>query len=232
MTLPPPPPWHRFVFCLGIACLIGCGSSSAPSSGTGGTGAPGTGGVSGGTGGASSGTGGASTGTGGAASGTGGAASGMDAAAVDANGGDTGGSGAGSTTLTGMLGTLGAVKPIVSTLWISNSGETLVYMSSATITCEQLMVSRWLGAATAGSQVVEIVIKGAPKVADYPVPPGEVNYAAGGKSSAYETVATTGKVHFTSADAQVLEGSVMATYAAGSISGTFHATFCANGQGY
>ena len=225
-------PLLRYVcISLGIACFTACGSSSSPANGTGGTGAPGTGGVSGGTGGAASGTGGTTNGTGGAASGTGSAASGTDAA-PDGNGGDSGGSGAGSTTLTGTLGALGAVKPIVSTLWISNSGETLVYMSSATITCDQLMVSRWLGAATAGSQVVEIVIKGAPKLADYPVPPGEVNFAAGGKSSAYETNATTGKIHFTSADAQVLEGSVMATYGADNISGTFHATFCANGQGY
>jgi len=185
----------------------------------------------GGTGGATSGTGGTASGTGDTASGTGGTASGTDGAA-DGNAGDSGGSGAGSTTLSGTLGALGAVKPIVSTLWISNSGETLVYMSSATLTCDQLMVSRWLGAATTGSQVVEVVIKGAPKLADYPVPPGEVNFAQGGKSSAYETTATSGKIHFTSADAQVLEGSVMATYGADSISGTFHGVFCANGQGY
>jgi hypothetical protein len=105
-------------------------------------------------------------------------------------------------------------------------------MSSTTITCDQLKVSRWLGSTTAGAQFVEIVIKGAPKLSDYPVPPGEVNYAQGGKSSSYETNADSGKISFTKADAQVVEGSVMATYGTKSISGTFHAEFCANGQGF
>ena len=136
------------------------------------------------------------------------------------------------TSLNGTLGTLGAVQPTVSSLWISNSGETLIYMSSAPITCDQLTVSRWLGSTTAGSQVVEIVVKGAPQVADYPVPPGEVNYARGGKSSAYEVNADSGKISLTAADAQVVEGTVMATYGSNSISGTFHAEFCAGGQNY
>ena len=105
-------------------------------------------------------------------------------------------------------------------------------MSSAAITCDQLTVSRWLGSTTAGSQVVEIVIKGDPKVADYPVPPGEVNYAQGGKSSAYEVNADSGKISFTAADAKVVEGTVMATYGSNSVRGTFHADFCANGQNY
>jgi hypothetical protein len=80
--------------------------------------------------------------------------------------------------------------------------------------------------------VVEIVVKGAPQVADYPVPPGEVNYARGGKSSAYEVNADSGKISLTAADAQVVEGTVMATYGSNSISGTFHAEFCAGGQNY
>jgi len=61
--------------------------------------------------------------------------------------------------LTGTLGALGAIKPTVSSLVINNSGETLVYLSSAPITCAQLMVSHWLTTSTAGSQVVEIVAK-------------------------------------------------------------------------
>jgi hypothetical protein len=80
--------------------------------------------------------------------------------------------------------------------------------------------------------VVEIVIKGAPKVQDYPVPPGEVNYAPGGKSSAYETGAKSGTITFTKADATTVEGTVTATYASGNVSGNFHATFCDNGQNY
>ena len=64
------------------------------------------------------------------------------------------------------------------------------------------------------------------------MPPSEVNYAQGGKSSAYEVNADSGKISFTAADAQVVEGTVMATYGSKSLSGTFHAEFCANGQNY
>jgi hypothetical protein len=136
--------------------------------------------------------------------------------------------------LTGKLGALGTVKPTVSSLWISNSGETLVYMSSAPLTCEQLKTSRWLGAATAGSQVIEIVVRGAAKVGDVAVPPGEVNFAQGGKSSSYEVTADSGSITFTKAEATgVVEGTLTATYAGGdSVSGSFHAEYCAGGQGY
>ncbi|MDB4937569.1 MAG: hypothetical protein JWP87_4541 [Labilithrix sp.] len=146
----------------------------------------------------------------------------------------TDGSSAGGTALTGKLGALGDVKPTVSSLWISNSGETLVYMSSAPLTCEQLKTSRWLGAATAGSQVIEIVIRGAPKVGDVAVPPGEVNFAQGGKSSSYEVNADSGNITFTKAEATgVVEGTLSASYAGGdTVSGSFHADFCAGGQGY
>lgn len=140
-----------------------------------------------------------------------------------------------ATSLTGTLGALGPVKPTVSSLVISNSGETLVYLSSAAITCDLLKTSRWLGSAPANSQVVEVIVKGAPKVGvAVSVPPGEVNYAAGGKSSSYEVNADSGSITFTKSETNgVVEGTFNATYSGGgSVSGTFHADFCANGQGY
>lgn len=141
--------------------------------------------------------------------------------------------GAGGTSLSGTLGTLGTVQPTVSSLMISNSGETLLYLSSAPLTCDQIKASRWLGSVTKGSQIVEIVIKGAPVVGDVAVPPGEVNYAQGGKSSSYEVGADSGKITFTKADAAAVEGTVTATYGGGgAVHGTFHADFCAGGQGY
>ncbi len=138
------------------------------------------------------------------------------------------------THLTGTLGKLGAAKDIVSSLAISNSGETLIYLSSAELTCELLAKSRWLGSAPAGAQVVELIVKGAPKLSTYDVPPAEVNYAEGGKSSAYEVAASSGSITFTTAETNgVVEGTVTATYDNGdTIDGTFHATFCDGGQGY
>jgi hypothetical protein len=130
------------------------------------------------------------------------------------------------------LGTLGAVVPTVSSWVISNSGETLIYLTSAPLTCEQLKVSRWLGSFTAGAQVVEIVVRGNAPVGMARNP--EVNFAAGGKSSAYETAAATAMVTFTKSEPMgVIEGTVSATYRpSGDVMGTFHAEFCAMGQGY
>ena len=128
------------------------------------------------------------------------------------------------------------MKPTVSSLVISNSGERLVYLSSAPITCDTLSVSRWLGSIDANAQVVEIVVKSSFATGTVAVGKGaEVNYAKGGRSSSYEQAAATGSVTFTINDPTgVAEGTVMATYASptGDVSGSFHAEFCAGGQGY
>lgn len=138
-----------------------------------------------------------------------------------------------STAITGTLGSLGAAAPTVSSLMISNSGETLIYLSSAPLTCDQLKVSRWLGGATAGSQVVEVIVEGAPRLEIYAVPPAEVNFAEGGRSSATETGASSGSVAFTRYESNALaEGTFHAKYGSNMVDGVFHATFCAGGQGY
>jgi hypothetical protein len=143
--------------------------------------------------------------------------------------------GSAETSLTGTLGALGAVQPVVSSLVIANSGETIIYMSTSKIACSDLAESRWLLKLPAGSQVVEIVIKGAPKLQKYAVPSAEVNYAPGGKSSSYEKNAASGSITFTEGAANAaVSGTVTATYnsPAGSVSGDFHAEFCAGGQEY
>ena len=157
---------------------------------------------------------------------------GSHAAVVDA------GTTSSGTTLSGTLGVLGAVMPIVSSLVIAKGSETIVYMSTAPVACSKISGldgSKWLGSLPAGSQVVEIVVSGAAKVGAASSP--EVNYAPGGMSSAHEKNAApgTGKVSFTKAEAMgVVEGTVSATYAnpTGNISGTFRAEFCADGQEY
>jgi hypothetical protein len=161
--------------------------------------------------------------TGGDATGANGPSAGADAAsAVDTSG---------PTALSGTIGALGAIQPIVSSKVISNSGETLVYMTTAPLSCEQLAMSRWLGGFTKDAQVIEIVVSGAAKIG--PGKKTEVNYAAGGKSSSYEKGAATASVTFTKAEPMgVVEGTVTATYAMGNLTGTFHAEFCPNGQGY
>ena len=163
-------------------------------------------------------------------------------ASGSAVGGDSGAAGSpaadGTTNLTGTLGDLGPASPTATSLVISNSGETLIYMSSAPITCDMLQTSRWLGSVDATAQVVEIVFKSAAKVGALTVGPpddAEVNYAKGGRSSAYEKTASSGTVTLTTYTPQgPVEGTVEAKYAnpAGSISGHFYAEFCDGGQGY
>ena len=136
--------------------------------------------------------------------------------------------------VTGTIGALGPAQPIVSSLYIENSGETLIYLSSDTLTCEQLTVSRWLGGTAAGTQVVELVFEGTAAPGDIQLPPGEVNYAPGGMSSAHELGAASGTITFTSVqDQAAVAGSFHASLGSNdTITGVFHATFCANGQGY
>ena len=174
--------------------------------------------------------------------GCGSSSSGGGSASAGASGSDGGAAGApasdGTTALTGTLGDLGAVAPTITSLVISNSGETLIYLSSAPITCEMLKTSRWLGSVDATAQVVEIVFKSAAKVGALTVGPpddAEVNYAKGGRSSAYEKTASSGTVTLTTYTPQgPVEGTVEAKYASptGSVSGKFHAEFCDGGQGY
>lgn len=140
-----------------------------------------------------------------------------------------------TTSLSGTLGDLGAVQPIVSSLVILNSGERLVYLSTAPITCDTLAVSRWLGSTPADAQVVEIVVKSTVTTGTLPVGKAEVNYAKGGRSSAYEQTAATGSVTFAINEPMgVAEGTVTATFVnpTGTVMGAFHAEFCDGGQGY
>jgi len=142
-----------------------------------------------------------------------------------------------STLFTGHLGELGELKPSVSSFVIENSGEVLVYMSTATLTCPQIQVSRWLGSVEAGAQVVEIVVPTDLATGTSQVEPGgaEVNYTVGGRSSAYEKSAVSGHVTFTrSLPGKTVEGTFIAEYtdAADSVKGRFLAEFCNGGQGY
>ncbi len=163
-------------------------------------------------------------------------------AACSTNGGEDEDFGETSTLLNGHLGELGDLKPMVSSLFIENSGEILIYMSSVTLTCDQLTVSRWLGDVEMGAQVVEIVVPTELAVDAVAVEPGgaEVNYALGGRSSAYEKSAGGGHLTFTKmlpamrVAGAIGEGTVVADYADGSdsVKGRFQAEFCEGGQGY
>ena len=137
------------------------------------------------------------------------------------------------TVITGTLGELGAAGPVVSSLFITNSGETLVYLATQPLSCNGLTLSRWLGQTPPETQVVEIVIRGDATVDTFDVPPNEVNYAKGGRSSAFEVVADSGSVTFVTAkESELVEGELRVNYGADEVAGTFHATFCDGGQGY
>jgi hypothetical protein len=155
-----------------------------------------------------------------------------DASSADAGSAEAGSTGA--TSLTGTYGSLGPVKPVVSSLWINTGLETILYLSSAPLTCAEVMTpgGRWLLMVPSDAQVLEIVMRGKAKVGTLAIPGAEANYAQGSKSSATEKGASSGSLMITKAEATgVIEGSVMATYSGGgSVMGTFHAEYCSGGQ--
>src|SRR5262245_57294552 len=145
-----------------------------PTAGTGGAagatmpvaGATGSSGSMGGAGasgsGASSGAGGASGASGaGGASGTSGAG-GAAGAGMGGSGGGGGMAAGNGSQLTGTLGALGPVEPILNGWATTNGLETLIYLTTAPLTCAQMMTmgTPWLRSLPAGSQVIEIVVRG------------------------------------------------------------------------
>jgi hypothetical protein len=163
----------------------------------------------------------------------------LTGAADDTSGDDTDASDTDAyAVLTGTLGDLGTLQPIVAANVIEYSGETITYLSTVALPCEAMAQSRWLGSLGADAQIVEIVYKSA--TTDDHLEVGgtgslEVNYAKGGRSSSYEEGAVSGTVtltdHVAGGD---IAGVVDATYQnpAGSLHGPFAATFCPGGQEY
>src|SRR5689334_7838939 len=136
--------WSALALCV---AALGCGSDS-PSSGQ------------------NAGSGGGSAGQGSAAGKSGSTASaGSAGKAGSADPPDASAAG-GENDLTGKLGALGAVQPIVNGWATTNGNETLIYLSSAPLTCKQMMTegTPWLRSLPAGSQVIEIVVRGRAKV--------------------------------------------------------------------
>lgn len=152
-------------------------------------------------------------------------------------GGAGGSTGTTGNDLSGMLGALGPVKPVMNGWATTNGLETLIYLSSSPLSCAMMMTKgvKWLASLPAGTQVIEIVVRGTAMVGTTPVGSlqGEVNYAEGSKSSSTEVNATGGSIMFTKADSKKLfEGMVMATYANGNLMGKFHADWCEGGTEY
>jgi hypothetical protein len=178
---------------------------------------------------------GAAAGSGGARGGAGMlAAGGAGGASAGAGGAAGGGAAAAGNALTGTLGALGPAKPFVAAFAITNGPETLIYLSSAPLTCAQMMMGgvKWLSTLPAGSQVIEIVIPGMASAKSYMVGSfaAEVHYAEGSKSSSTEATASTGTVTFTKAAPNMVhEGMVTATFPMGMLMGTFHAEWCTGG---
>ena len=209
---------HRILISLSLASLAGCSSSSSGSA----TGAPDSGSADG-----AAASDGASASDGGAAS-----DSALDAGAV------IGGSGA----LTGTYGT-DPVKPVVAAYWIGqpsapaeSAGGPFVYIFSGPVSCDDLSHgSGWRARIAAGKQVLEMIIgttttgTAVPAAAHAAANVAEINYSFGQTST--EARATAGNVMLSAyvAGASV-DGSVNATFPTGSVTGTFHAVYCASGN--
>jgi hypothetical protein len=146
----------------------------------------------------------------------------------------------GGSEITGTLGKLGPVQPIMAGWATTNGLETLLYLSSAPLTCEQMMTkgTRWLSKLPAGSQVIEIVVGQPAAVKSYTIGMsaafggGEVNYAEGSKSSSTEVTGSMGTITFTAANAKGVHEGTIAVTAPYMASGKFHAEWCEGGTEY
>lgn len=155
-------------------------------------------------------------------------------------GGDKGGSDSGPLpdVLTGTLGDLGTLAPIVSGNVIEYSGETITYLSTVDLPCSAMAESRWLGNLDPSAQIIEIVYKSATTGTHFEVGGTgelEVHYAKGGRSSSYEENASTGAADIADrGSGDPISGTVDAVFKnpAGSLAGPFSAEFCAGGQEY
>jgi hypothetical protein len=191
---------------------------------------------------ASSGSTGANSGGAGAA---GSLAAGAGAAGVVASaaaGSGTAGSAAmaGSSQITGTLGALGPVQPILAGWATTNGLETLIYLSTAPLTCAMMMTrgTKWLSTLPAKSEVLEIVVGQPSSVKTYTIGTaaafggGEVNYAEGSKSSATEVTGSAGTITLTTANAMGVHEGMIDVTAPYMASGKFHAEWCQGGTEY
>lgn len=143
-----------------------------------------------------------------------------------------------ATELTGTLGELGPLNPIVAGRVVEYSGETITYLSTVPLACEAMVASRWLLALDADAQIVEIVFASDTTDTDLEIGgPGnlEVHYAKGGRSSSYEETADSGTVTLIEHNSGgPIAGTLDATFTspAGSLNGPFEAEFCLGGQEY
>jgi hypothetical protein len=154
-------------------------------------------------------------------------------------GGDTGV--AGNSDLTGTYGTAD-ILPIEAAYWIGspgNAGESnggpFIYLFGGPVSCNDLSQGAgWLDSLPADTQVLEMIVGSTTTGSEVPVgDPGsdgvEINYNVAGQDN--ETTADSGGVTLTTytADTEV-DGTVDATFAEGSASGTFQAVYCATGN--
>lgn len=169
-----------------------------------------------------------------AAAGAGGATAGSSAGA--AGGGASGSAG----NITGTLGALGPVQPIMNGWATTNGLETLIYLSTAPLTCAMMMTkgTKWLSSLPAKSQVIEIVVGTPSAVKSYSIGTpaalggGEVNYAEGSKSSSTEVTGSAGMITLTKAEAKGVQEGMIAVTAPYMASGMFHAEWCEGGTEY
>ena len=220
----------------GTVATAGTGLGTAGASGGGGTAI-----VAGASGMGTSGSGASGSGASGSgASGSGGSGSGASGSGASGSGASGSGAPSNGSNLTGTLGALGAVKPIMNGWATTNGLETLIYLSSAPLTCEMMaqMGVKWLRMLPAGTQVIEIVVMANPSAQTYSIGgpaafgAAEVNYAEGSKSSATEVTGSAGSVTLTKTAAMgVMEGTLSVT-APYMLSGSFHADWCQGGTEY
>jgi hypothetical protein len=157
-------------------------------------------------------------------------------------------SGSGGTATAGAAGEAGGTAPLTGSFApktfdgvkagyvIGRSdefGTTTVYLLDRSVTCDEISTFAWLAGLPADVQVIEIMFPTTAMTGSATTGSVIVSYAEGGKYSFSKTIASARTLVLSRNDVGgVVEGTLDATFASGSVSGVFHADFCADGMSF
>jgi hypothetical protein len=111
-------------------------------------------------------------------------------------------------------------------------GTTTAYLIDHPVTCAQISSFAWLVDLPADVQVIELMFPSSAMTGS-PVTGSLVSYAHGGMYSFSKTIASMRRLVLSRNETGgEIEGTLQATFSSGSVSGTFHADFCATGMSF
>jgi hypothetical protein len=153
-------------------------------------------------------------------------------AAVGGSGGASGGGGSPGAPAA-LSGSLTGAAFTVQAGFVSGLSDefqtTTLYLFDSAISCSQLSTLAWLSQLPSTARVIEITFPTTASTGS-PVTGSTVSYARGGTYAFSTMRASTSKLILSRVtQGGAVDGTLMASFGAGSVDGAFHADFCATG---